>query len=117
MAAIGLPPGGRYGGVGYPMVLTALAGVELLGILTAEATFNRRQGANLFEEFWQRRLYPNSRDRQVMATLVYQMARHGLAHTFMRQEHVFDLLERSAGSTDRGFLIGNPTAGSGFLLR
>jgi hypothetical protein len=44
MAAIRLPEGVLYGAAGYPMVMTALSGVELLGMLTA--SFLRHQSSS-----------------------------------------------------------------------
>jgi len=73
----------EFGAVGYPMVLTVLAGIELLGTLTSAAPFNRRQGEDRFCEFWRDHLYPAHPDRQALAVLIYQMVRNGLAHTYM----------------------------------
>ena len=43
----------KYGAVGYPMVMTALSGIEVLGALTSRSTFNRDNGAARFGEFWE----------------------------------------------------------------
>jgi hypothetical protein len=83
MASIRLPEGQKYGGVGYPMLLTTLAGIELLGTLTSAADFKRREGEERFCEFWREHLYPGDANRRVLAALIYQMVRHGLAHTAM----------------------------------
>ena len=52
MASIELPPGKEYGAVGYPMVMTALSGIEVLGVLTSRASFSPDNGAARFGEFW-----------------------------------------------------------------
>lgn len=80
MAKIRVP---NYGGCGYPMVMTTLAGIELLGVLTSEKDYSEQHGDNRFREFWQRYLYPTSPRRQAMADLMYQLVRNGLAHTYM----------------------------------
>lgn len=82
MASITVPEGQKYGGVGYPMVMTTLAGVELLGTLTADR-FNRKHGDQRFREFWQGFMYPQHPERQQMADLIYQFVRDGLAHLFV----------------------------------
>ena len=52
MAPIRAAKGKRYGAVGYPMVMTVLSGIEILGVLTSRATFNPDNGAGRFSEFW-----------------------------------------------------------------
>ena len=83
MAAIKLPDGQKYGGVGYPMVMTTLAGVELLGILTATKPFHPKEGDERFREFWHGSMYPGQPARAAIADLVYQFVRNGLAHAFV----------------------------------
>ena len=81
MAAVKLTEPQIYGGVGYPMVATTLAGIELLGILTSDA-FTSRGGDKRFRDFWQQYLYPHCPERQPIATAIYELVRHGLAHTY-----------------------------------
>jgi hypothetical protein len=68
MAAIKLSDGQRYGAVGYPMVMTTLAGVELLGILTATKRFHPNEGDDRFREFWQVTCIRGSRHAQQWRT-------------------------------------------------
>lgn len=102
------PPDGQYGGVGYPMVMTALAGVELLGVLTSDEEFSPHSGRKRFREFWQSFLYPSQPARQEMAPLVYQLVRHGLAHTYMTKP-VIEVTKAYHGEhlcrTQRGSII------------
>jgi hypothetical protein len=74
-------PAGQPGSLGYPMVMTTLSGIELLGVLTSAARFSRSSGEARFCEFWGSYLYPGS-DRR-LAEAVYGLVRHGLAHSFM----------------------------------
>ena len=105
MAAIKIPADEPFGAVGYPMVSSTLAGVELLGVLTADKIFNPTEGALRFEEFWTGFLYRGQPDRQPMASLVYKLVRHGLAHTFMtkpvfvvvKERHPFHLCRTTEG--------------------
>lgn len=82
MAHVGLAPGKTAGAVGYPMVATALAGIELLGSLMDVGKFNSHAGWNAFKRFWTEYLYP-SPPRDALAGPLYQLARHGLAHVFL----------------------------------
>jgi hypothetical protein len=83
MGAISAGAGRTSGAVVYPMIGSALAGVELLGNLVQVArSFDRQEGAAAFEHFWAEYLYTDSRRRQ-LARPVYQLVRHGLAHVFL----------------------------------
>jgi hypothetical protein len=86
MAVIKLSKGQRYGGVGYPMVMTALAGVELLGTLTSAKPFHRMKGDQRFRDFWIEYLYPQSNAET--ANLIYDWLRNGLAHHYMAKPTV-----------------------------
>ena len=83
MAPIKLPPGKRYGAVGYPMVMTVLSGIEVLGALTSKAQFSPGNGAARFGEFWRGYMYADSEGFQRLDSLVYNLIRHPLAHCFM----------------------------------
>ena len=88
MAPIKLPPGKDFGGVGYPMVMTAVSGIEVLGVLTSGASYNKDNGAARFGEFWRSYLYVHKRGLQRLDSVVYEFVRHGLAHSFMTQSKV-----------------------------
>jgi hypothetical protein len=57
MAPIRLTPGKRYGAVGYPMLMTVLSGIDVLGALTSRATFQKDNGADRFSEYWKQYVY------------------------------------------------------------
>ena len=88
MAAIKLPEGKDYGAVGYPMVMSAFSGIELLGALTCAS--GRRRKADAFCAFWSEFLYPNDPDRAAIGGAVYALVRHGLAHSAMAKPMVMD---------------------------
>jgi hypothetical protein len=88
MAAIKVPEGREYGGAGYPMVMTALTAVELLGTLTANEPFNKWNGKKRFRDFWKSYLYTGQPARQEIANLMYQFVRDGLAHTYMTKPRI-----------------------------
>jgi hypothetical protein len=48
-APVKLPDGQLCGGAGYPMILTTLAGIEVLGILMSDRYC---EGQNAFRHFW-----------------------------------------------------------------
>jgi hypothetical protein len=78
------PPAGRTdGAAGYPLLASAFAGIELLGGLGSPTKFNRSDGATYFERFWRGCLYPNHALRGNAGPVLYQLARHGLAHAFV----------------------------------
>ena len=57
MSKIKLPDSQKYGAVGCPMVQTTLAGIELLGTLTAHR-FGNQDGEKRFREFGREFTYP-----------------------------------------------------------
>lgn len=85
-------PKKRGGSVGYPMVLTTMSGIELLGGLLSLSSFNAHVGDRYFSNYWKNYLAPNSSNPQYRITnieiLVYQLARHGIAHSFIAKEGI-----------------------------
>jgi hypothetical protein len=88
MSAISLKPGEAYGAVGYPMVSTALAGIELLGGLVSPQVFNANNGAIYFRNFWEGPLYGRDSNRKPLSNAIYKLARHGLAHVFVAKPRI-----------------------------
>jgi hypothetical protein len=82
MQSVTAPQGAPGGGLGYPQLFTALAGIELLGALLSKTTFNTYSGQAYFRDYWHRFLYPG-RSALAEVDVVYQLARHGVAHTFL----------------------------------
>src|SRR5262249_19190899 len=75
------------GGLNYPMLMTAVAGIELLGWFVHNVAFNMNEGLEPFNRFWGGFLYDVD-PRRGYARDVYQAARHGLAHLFIPKELV-----------------------------
>lgn len=70
--------------VGYPMVMTVVSGIEVLGALTSTATFSiKENGATRFGEYWKNYMYADRRSFHELGSVVYTWIRHPLAHSFM----------------------------------
>ena len=83
MKAIPPPPGEVYGAVVYPLLMTALSGIELLGVLTSTSTFDPENGRSCFVSFWKDYVYADGPASQRLGDLVYEFIRHPLAHSFL----------------------------------
>ena len=83
LIAVGPLPGENLGAVGYPLLITTFAGIELLGALASAKKFDPRSGAYYFTSFWGTYLYPADRQRVDAAGPIYKLVRHGLAHAFV----------------------------------
>jgi hypothetical protein len=77
------PPLG--GGVGYPVLQSAFAGIELLGGMVASEPFSAeaKAGRSYFVGYWESYLYPNQAFAREIANAVYTLFRNGIAHTFL----------------------------------
>jgi hypothetical protein len=69
------------GHLGYPILMSCAAGIEMLGILASPRTFAEEPEAN-FVRYWQHYLYHHSDPRKAVGSAIYQLARHGIAHNF-----------------------------------
>jgi hypothetical protein len=67
--------------VGYPVLATVFAGIELLGALLSSQPFNGYAGLQYFSDYWTQNLYPYSSTLD-QAKAIYQLARHGVAHQY-----------------------------------
>jgi hypothetical protein len=74
-------PPGPMGHLGYPMLLSAAAGTEMLGILVSTSPFKAEDPRRNFGRYWEQYLYPQS-PRRDAGPAVYQLVRHGIAHNF-----------------------------------
>jgi hypothetical protein len=73
----------QYVEVTFPVLMTACAGVELLGGLLAESEFKPyRKGAAYFSSYWSRYLYPRA-EQSALSGIIYELVRNGLAHGFV----------------------------------
>ncbi len=80
MKAVTLPSGAAVGAVGYPLVMSAFAGIELIGALLSTRPFSKTAGAEYFREAW-RSIYPMPPEAD-LADLIYKLGRNGLAHLY-----------------------------------
>src|SRR5437762_1578141 len=70
--------------VGFPLVMSACAGIEIFGGLLSLSTFRATHlGVNYFLSYWKSYLYRNSISAQTLGSTVYQLVRHGIAHGFV----------------------------------
>ncbi|MBI2845795.1 MAG: hypothetical protein HYX86_04535 [Chloroflexi bacterium] len=88
MNQIQLQPPQTDGAAGYPMVITALSGMELLGGILSPNPFNKRNGDDYFRDYWDNYLAKINQGYSGLADLVYQLVRHGLAHTFVAKHGI-----------------------------
>jgi hypothetical protein len=77
------------GGVGYPMLMTCCAGIELLGALRSTSRFQTHGcGDKYFADYWQNCLYPPPSRFAGHHARVYQLVRHGIAHLFFTKGNI-----------------------------
>jgi hypothetical protein len=81
-------PGKQAGGVGYPLLMTTFAGIELLGALLSSDTFDKEKGAQYFGDFWRNYLYPTDSGRAAAGNTLYHLVRHGLAHVYVTKGNI-----------------------------
>lgn len=103
MSQVSTPAGLPYGAVGYPMVSTTIAGIELLGALTSSSTFDKHRGSVYFRNFWGD-MY--SDHRRQLGTAVYQLLRHGVAHVFVAKPRITVIK-----STEKALHLGTSPSG------
>ena len=90
MAEISPQPGMTTGAVGYPMVMTTLAGIELLGWLTnTEAFTPHSKGSVGFRWYWNQFLTPIDSRYEGLAELIYQLVRNGIGHVYIAKPGIF----------------------------
>ncbi|NCS31962.1 hypothetical protein GW793_00540 [bacterium] len=78
------------GGAGYPMVMTVLSGIEILGYLLIpnEDEYNYSAGFAYFKEYWNNYLSEVNENYSHLASIFYKLLRHGLAHTFISKHGI-----------------------------
>jgi hypothetical protein len=69
--------------VGYPLLMTAFAGIEMLGALLSTSRFSARNGPTYFGSYWKTHLYPSLKGTEGIGNVLYKLARHGIAHAFV----------------------------------
>ena len=77
------------GGVGFPMLMTCCAGIEFLGALRSTSIFRAHgAGKDYFADYWESCLYPNPSPHNGRHTAVYQLVRHGIAHSYFTKGNI-----------------------------
>lgn len=91
MAAVVVPSGKIYGGVGYPMVATTLAGMELLGELLMPNTdpFDPNQSNVYFLNYWDNYFVQCNPAYTGLGRIFRQLMRNGISHTFVAKPGIF----------------------------
>lgn len=83
-------------GVGYPLVMSTCAGIEILGALLSASAFNNRPGtgSGYFNAFWRDYLYPPPSVNGAVGDTLYQLVRHGIAHGYVLKGNIGVLRKR-----------------------
>ena len=81
----------KMGGVGYPMVATILAGMELLGGLLQSSRFNMSAAAgySYFDNYWNNFFSRNEPKYSRFGNIFRQLIRNGIAHTFLTKTGIW----------------------------
>jgi hypothetical protein len=82
---------GYFGGLGYPMMMTTLAGMELLGGLTINDSeeFDANKGRKYFLHYWDTFFTVENESYKGLGGLFYELIRHGLVHTYVAKQGIF----------------------------
>src|SRR6266404_1338929 len=94
MMTLGPIPKKKAGAVGYPILMTIMSGMELLGTLMQEVVLSTyangsiKTGEDQFVQFWNNYLVKTNNKYKNMGSSVYNLARHGLAHQSMAKTGV-----------------------------
>jgi hypothetical protein len=91
-------PNEAQGDLGYPMLMTCFSGIEMLGALVSPKHLDfARDGHIRFFKYWKDFLYVNDPDRSKLGPRVYQLGRHGIAHTFAAKSGILVTRKPSDG--------------------
>lgn len=70
--------------IGFPLLMTVFAGMELMGGLLDTSTFKMiGKGEKYFSLYWRKYLYPSPSSRSGLGPDVYKRMRNGIAHGFI----------------------------------
>ena len=91
MLKIELEDGQKYGACGYPVVMSVLAGMELLGGLLSKNTFDKYAGDKCFDNYWDNYfcIFDHKYKISGIKKLVRGLIRHGLAHNSITKQGIF----------------------------
>ncbi len=103
MEDVTLEEGEKYGGCGYSMLGSMLAGMELLGALVSSKTFKKKRGSFNFLGYWKHYLCRCDQryNVPVLDELMHELVRNGIAHTFLAKPGVFVSKGKPAGHLAR----------------
>lgn len=88
MKRIVLPEDQKDGACGYPMIMSTLSGMELLGVLTSPNKYNHLKGDAYFKLYWDNFLVPYNDIYKDFSDFFRIMIRHGLMHSFATKTNV-----------------------------
>ncbi len=96
MAKVTTPPG-TDGALGYSMMATTLAGIELLGSLLLPNTdpYDPNKGNTYFLDYWDNYLVKEQPAYTGLGSLFRKLLRHGIAHIFVAKPGIF--IEKGSG--------------------
>ncbi len=91
ISRIKLRKGQKVGGVGYPFVASILAGMELLGGLVSNSSFdmNPSAGNTYFEDYWNNYFSKHSQRYARYSSAFRKLVRHGIAHTYLTKTGIW----------------------------
>lgn len=91
LEAIASLGGRKYGGAGFPMILTSLSGMELLGnlLFPSEDEFDEMKGRDYFLNYWDNYFSETYPKYKGLGPLFYKLMRHGIAHNFLTKPGVY----------------------------
>ena len=90
MSTLGPLKGKNYGAVGYPMMSTVLAGMELLGglLMPNLKPFDPRKGESYFLHYWDNYFAVENPTYASLGLLFRRLARHGINHVFLAKQGI-----------------------------
>ena len=90
MSQITPDPARPYGAVGYPMLMTIMSGMELLGglLVSANQDYKPRGNSANFKNFWDKYFSREFPKYATLGGLVYQLVRNGIAHSFIAKHGI-----------------------------
>ncbi|MFZ2975056.1 MAG: hypothetical protein WA055_00305 [Candidatus Moraniibacteriota bacterium] len=78
------------GACGYPIMMTILSGMELLGFLLGNSSFEAKDGSEYFKNYWENYFCKFNKKYKIegLDRLVRDLIRNGLAHSFMTKPNI-----------------------------
>ena len=91
ISRVKLRKGQKIGGVGYPFVVSILAGMEALGGLLNDSTFDMSPSAGntYFEDYWNNYFSKHVPRYTRFASAFRKLVRHGIAHTYLTKTGIW----------------------------